>query len=115
MRSHAGVIRLALAFTALLASMSLVVWRQSRALEVLRALDAARTARAIAEAERSELNRKIEFLESRSRVVEEAEKRLGMHVPSSDEMVFLPLNELPTPSRSAVASARPRAAGASQP
>jgi cell division protein FtsL len=115
MRSHAGVIRLAIAFTALLASMSLVVWRQSRALEVLRGLDEARTTRAIGEAERSELNRRIEFLESRSRVVEEAVKRLGMHVPSSDEMIFLPLNDRPAPSSSAVAAARPRAAGASQP
>jgi cell division protein FtsL len=115
MRSHVGVIRLAFAFTALLASMSLVVWRQSRALEVLRALDEARTTRAIGEAERSELNRRIEFLESRSRVVEEAEERLGMHVPSSDEMIFLPLNDRPAPSSSAVATARPRAAGASQP
>jgi cell division protein FtsL len=108
------VVRLALAFAALLASMSLVVWRQSRALEVLRALDSARTQRAIGEAERSELNRQIEYLESRSRIVNEAH-RLGLHVPSVDELVVLPLRERPSPSPAAVATARGRSAGASQP
>ena len=115
MRSHAGVVRLALAFTALLGAMIIVVNRQSHAFKVLRALDQARTDRAIHEAQRSELNRNIEYLESRTRVVAEAVRRLGMHVPSSDEMVFLPLSERPSPSSSAVASARPRATGASQP
>ncbi len=114
MRSHSGVLRLALAFTALLASMSLVVWRQSRALEILRALDSARTIRAIGEAQRSELNRRIEFLESRSRVVSEAQ-RLGLHVPSVEELIVLPLGERSSSTSSAVATVRGRSAGASQP
>src|SRR5262245_42703573 len=115
MRSHNGVLRLALAFTALLASMALVVGRQMRALDELRAFDTARTTRAIGEGERSELLRKIELMESRGRVVGEAERRLGMHVPSSDEMVFLPLGEHSAPSNSVVASTRSRGTGASQP
>ena len=116
MRSHTGVLRLALVFTTLLASMCLVVWRQSRTLELLSALDKARTARAFREAERSELYRKIEFLESRSRIVTEA-RRLGMHVPAvgQDEIVVLPLNERKAPTPWAVATARGRTAGASQP
>ena len=90
MRSNGGVIRLAIAFALLLGSLSLVVWRQSRALELLRDLDQTRTARAIAEAERSEVARSIEFLESRGRVVS-ASTRLGLRVPSADEIVILPL------------------------
>ena len=93
MRTNSGVIRLALAFALLLGSLSLVVWRQSRALELLRDLDQTRTARAIAEAERSELSRRIEFLESRARVVSDAGMRLGLRVPSAEEIVILPLGE----------------------
>ena len=104
MRSHAGVLRLAIAFAALLGSLSLVVWRQSRALELLRAMDATRTARAIAEAERSELSRRVEYLESRARVVRDA-AQLGMRVPSADEIVILPLNAGQSGSRAVGQSA----------
>ena len=45
------MVLIALAFSALLGSMSLVVWRQSRALEILRDLHASRVERAIVEAE----------------------------------------------------------------
>ena len=91
MRSHAGTIRLALAFAALLGALTLVIWRQSQALETLRALDKLRDARALAEAERSDLSRKIEHLESRAYVVVTARDRLGMRVPSGEEIVILPL------------------------
>jgi hypothetical protein len=100
MRSHAGTIRLALAFAALLASLTLVIWRQSRALETLRSVDAMRGARVIAEAERAELTRKIQTLESRTRVVADATVRLGMHVPSASEIVILPLTSSRSPARS---------------
>ncbi|HUP89349.1 MAG TPA: hypothetical protein VM100_08365 [Longimicrobiales bacterium] len=91
MRSHAGTIRLALAFAALLGSLTLVIWRQSRALEMLRSIDSMRGARVIAEAERNEFVRRIQHLESRTRVVSDARDRLGMHVPSATEIVILPL------------------------
>ena len=91
MRGLGGVRGVALAFAGLLAALSLVVWRQSRALEVLRALDAARRARAVAEAERAELLRRIQYLESRARVVSAAGARLGMRVPEGPELVVLPL------------------------
>ena len=100
MRSHSGTIRLALAFAALLGSLTMVIYRQSRALEVLRAADEMRGARVIAEAERSELARRIQTLQSRARVVTEARTRLGMHVPSADEIVILPLNGTLSPSPS---------------
>jgi cell division protein FtsL len=93
MRAHAGLLRLALAYAALLLSLSLVVWRQSRALEVQGELDRMRMERAIAEATRSELTRRIEHLESRARVVQEAGARLKMRVPGREEIVILPLAE----------------------
>ena len=98
MRSHTGTIRLAFAFAALLAALTMVIYRQSRALEVLRAADEMRGARVIAEAERSELARRIQTLESRTRVVADARERLGMHVPSAEEIVILPLNGRLAPS-----------------
>lgn len=87
-----GLIRIALGFAALLGSLSLVVWRQSRALEVLRETHGFRTERAIVEAERAELARRTVTLESRARVVTAA-ARMGLHVPASGEIVILPLNE----------------------
>jgi len=91
MRGQPGVIRVALGFAALLASLSLVIWRQSRALEVLRALDSVRRERAVLEAERAAAMQRIRHLESRSRVVAEAGAKLGMHVPSGAEIVILPM------------------------
>lgn len=92
MRSHNGTIRLALCFAALLAALTLVIWRQSLALETLGELDRLRDARALAEAERSDLIRRIEHLESRAVVVTAARERLGMRVPSAHEIVILPLH-----------------------
>jgi cell division protein FtsL len=92
MRSHSGTIRLALAFAALLGSLTMVIWRQSRALELLRDIEGMRSSRVIVEAERSELTRRIQHLESRTRVVADARDHLGMHVPSASEIVILPLS-----------------------
>ena len=91
MRAHTGTIRLALSFAALLAALTLVIWRQSQALDTLRALDKIRDERALAEAERSDLLRRIEQLESRAHVVVAARERLGMRVPAGAEIVILPL------------------------
>jgi cell division protein FtsL len=90
-RTHTGTIRLALCFAALLAALTLVIWRQSNALETLRELDKLRDTRALTEAERSDLLRKIEHLESRNHVVNAARDRLGMRVPLANEIVILPL------------------------
>lgn len=92
MRSHSGTIRLALAFAALLGALTLVIYRQSRALEILRYVESMRADRVVAEAERGELTRRIQTLESRAYVVTAARDRLGMHVPSADEIVILPLS-----------------------
>jgi hypothetical protein len=106
MRSNTGLLRLALAYASLLGSMSLVVWRTSHALDLARDLENTRTELAIAEAARSELIRRIEFLESRARVVQEAEARLGLHVPSGEELVILPLGERVPPASRQLAATR---------
>lgn len=95
MRTHTGLLRLALVSAALLGSLSLVVWRQSRALELLRDLDRTRMSSAIAEAKRSDLARRVEYLESRAHVVSEAGSRLGLRVPSADEIVILRVGDRP--------------------
>lgn len=80
-----GTLRVALAFAAFLGSLSLVIWRQSHALEVLRGLDGARVQRAAVESEKSRSIEEIQFLESRGRIANVAGSRWGMRVPSSDE------------------------------
>jgi cell division protein FtsL len=74
---------------ALLSSLVLVAWRQGRAMEALAALDEARRERVLAEAARDELERGIESLESRARVVPAARGRLGMRTPEAGEIVLL--------------------------
>jgi cell division protein FtsL len=89
MKRGTGAIRMGLACTLLFGALSMVVWRQSRALEELRVLDAARAERALLQAERSELQRSIQRLESRTRIVAVARARFGLRTPAGDEIVFL--------------------------
>jgi cell division protein FtsL len=79
----------ALMVAALLASLSLVTWRQARSREALEELDTIRREVSLAKAERDELEHRIQILESRSRVVPEARERLGMRTPGSGEIVLL--------------------------
>ena len=81
---------LALAFAVLLASLSAVIWRQSRALDAQRAAEALREESSLLDARRAQLTHRLRELESRERVVTVAQARLNMHVPSSDEIVLLP-------------------------
>ncbi|HEX6588575.1 MAG TPA: cell division protein FtsL [Longimicrobiales bacterium] len=81
---------LALGFAVLLASLSAVIWRQSRALDSQRATEALREESSLLEARRAQLTHRIRELESRERVVAVAGTRLDMHVPSSTEIVLLP-------------------------
>ena len=82
--------RAAFAFTVLLGALGMVTWRQSRALEALASLDDLRTRTSVARAERIELERTVQVLESRQRVVPEAREHLGMHLPTGPEQVLLP-------------------------
>ncbi|MBR9990994.1 MAG: hypothetical protein KFH98_14625 [Gemmatimonadetes bacterium] len=89
MRRGTGAIRMGIACALLFGSLSMVVWRQSRALEELRGLDVARAERALLQAELSELQRSIQGLESRTRIAAVARERFGLRTPAGNEIVFL--------------------------
>ena len=80
--------RAAITFAVLMWSLGLVTWRQSRALEANRTLDDLRRHVSVARAERVEIDRGIQTLRRRVRIVMEAEA-MGMHTPDATEQVFL--------------------------
>ncbi len=88
-RRLSGPLGLAVGMALFLSSLSFVVWRQARALEVLGALEQGRQARAIAEAERVDLFQEIRQLEGLARIERVAREQLGMHLTTADEMVIL--------------------------
>lgn len=90
MISPSFLARAALTLAVLLLALGFVTWRQNRALEVLRELEDVRRASAEKRAEQVDLERGIQALESRSRVVPLARERLGMHTPDASELVILP-------------------------
>ena len=89
MSAAASMVRAGVVAVTLLGALGLVTWRQSRALEALAELDRVRQRISLARAERVELVRTIQVLESRARVVPEARERLGMHTPDATELVIL--------------------------
>lgn len=109
-RKGPPLIRLALLLAGLLGSLTLVVWRQSQALEMLRDLEAVRQERVLEEARRSAYARRVEELESRARVSTDARERLGMRVPDGRELVILPLTD-PVPTAFAAADPRTEVKG----
>lgn len=84
-----GPLGVALGVALLLSALSMVAWRQGRALEALAELDRVRREASLEGAEREELLRHIRHLESRGRVVRDAEERLDLRLPDDSEMVFL--------------------------
>ncbi len=73
----------------LLASLSVVTWRQTRGVDMESALRSIEAERALVEAERVTLTARIEELRSRARVVRVATDRLGMKLPEDSDIVFL--------------------------
>ena len=108
-RKGPPVIRAALLLAGLLASLTLVVWRQSHALSVLREMDAVHQQRIVEEARRASLARRVEELESRARVSVAARERLGMRVPTGGELVILPMTAPAPATYAAAADGSPRA------
>ena len=88
--------RTAVTLAVFLGSLGLVTWRQSRALETLAELDDVRQRASVAGAQVVELDREIQVLTSRARVVPEARRRLGMHMPDASELEILELHTLGT-------------------
>lgn len=80
MRRPGGSTVVTLGVALLLGSLSLVMWRQARAMETLAEVDALQREQALARAEGVELKRRIQVLESRGRVVPAASSRLGMEI-----------------------------------
>ena len=85
----AGTSMVVLATAALLASLSLVTWRQARAMESLEKLDGIRRELSLGESERADLLSSVRVLESRGRVVPQARDELGMRMPAASEIVIL--------------------------
>ncbi len=88
-RSWATPSLVALGFAALLSALSLVTWRQSRAFEALAELDRVERRLSLAESEQAELRRRIQSLDSRTRISSLAQEQLGMHRPNASEMRWL--------------------------
>jgi len=79
----------ALAIVLLLASLSLVTWRQTRARALYETLDSLRGTQEMLRAEIRALETEITRLESRARVEEAAEARLGMHRSTTEDRIDL--------------------------
>jgi len=90
MKTFPRTLMLALGFALLLASLSAVIWRQSRALDSQRAAEALRDEATLLEAKKAQLAHRIQELESRERVLAVAGARLHMRIPAADEIVLLP-------------------------
>lgn len=86
--------RAAVTFACLVCSLGFVTWRQSRALETYQALDELRREVSVAQAERVELEREIQVLRSRARIVPAA-RELGLRTPDASEQIILARKELP--------------------
>ena len=80
--------RIAVTLACIVCSLGFVTWRQSRAFEAHRELDDVRRSVSVAQAERVELERDIQVLRSRARIVPEA-RALGMHTPDASEQIIL--------------------------
>lgn len=93
MRSFLTSLATVLAAGALLAALALVAWRQARTRELLAELAQVRTDRALTDAEMTEQSKRVQYLESRARVVPEARRRLRMRVPTSAEILIFSYEE----------------------
>jgi cell division protein FtsL len=79
----------ALGVLSLFFALSLVTWRQTRARESLTEVDRLRREASLLEAEREDMEGRIQALESRARVVSDARSELGMRAPGAESIVLL--------------------------
>jgi cell division protein FtsL len=86
--------RAAVTLAVLLGSLGFVTWRQSRSLETLVEWDEVQRQVSVARAQVVELDREIQVLTSRARVVPEARARLQMHTPDASEIEIVELAPL---------------------
>lgn len=83
-----GMKRLTVAIACLLASLSLVAWRQGRAYDLQREVEAVRSEVAAAQDRKTQYEADITFLESREHILEAAERLLGLRSPSGQVRVI---------------------------
>jgi len=83
--------RAAVTLAFFVSSLGFLTWRQSRALETHAELDDLLRQASVAQAERVELQRDIQVLQSRARIVPEA-RALGLHSPGAAEQVLLAMD-----------------------
>jgi hypothetical protein len=76
---------IALGLLAFLAVSSLVVWRRSVGVSTANAMEKARLEKRSLETERKTLQGNIELAKTRPHIVGEAQRRLGLHVPSDSQ------------------------------
>jgi hypothetical protein len=84
--------RAALTLAVLLGSLGFVTWRQSRSLETLAEWDEVRRQVSVSRAQVVEIDREIQVLTSRARVVPDARLLLGMHTPDASEIEILEIS-----------------------
>ena len=84
-----GRLRFALVLLAFVAIASGVVLRRTAGISAARELQAMETRRSSLIADRRRLESDIRLASSRARIQRIAESRLGMHVPSEDQVVYL--------------------------
>ena len=89
MKRLTGTSLVALATALLLASLTLVARRQAQALEALNSVDEMEREWTLEMAEREDLKNRIRQLESRGRILGEAEGWLGMRKAVARDIVFL--------------------------
>ncbi len=77
-----------LALAAVLAALAAVAWRQSTARETMEALDRADRELAIVLDEREEVARELLTVEGRGWIAAEAERRLGLRLPTQREVII---------------------------
>lgn len=90
MKALTGTSLVALAVAALLASLSLVSWRQRQALLTLERVDSLKHECTLERATLDELETRLLQLESWPWVSREAERRLGMRKAGSSDIILLP-------------------------
>ncbi len=89
MNGHATLPRVAVCVAVFLASLSLVAWRQGQAITVMTEVQQLEFDIQLKRADNDDLRGSIQYLESRTRVTEEAREKLGMRVPDASEQTSL--------------------------
>lgn len=90
MTTYATPSRVALALAVFLGSLTVVAWRQGQALTAIEAISELRSEISLASAEQAEVKQRIQRMQSRAWVTQQAAERLGMTVPDASAQRILP-------------------------